>query len=164
MTYPSPPAPTAPAAPSIRRATAQDADAVAACVDAAYKHWVPVLGMRPGPMNQDYVEVLATAQAFIAENREGIRGVLILRADEQGFLLENVAVHPRARGTGLGRSLLELAEREAVAQGYDSIYLYTHELMATNIACYLARGYVEFARRCEHGLARVYMRKALLAQ
>jgi hypothetical protein len=48
-----------------------------------------------------------------------------------------------------------LREEVAASQGYGSIYLDTHERMATNIARYLARGYVEFARRCERGLARV---------
>jgi GNAT superfamily N-acetyltransferase len=115
-------------------------------------------------MNQDYDEVLSGAQVFIAEDEAGVQGVLVLRLDDEGFLLENVAVHPRVKGQGLGKRLLALAEREAIAQGHDSIYLYTHERMATNIDRYLAHGYTEFARRHEHGFARVFLRKALAAQ
>ena len=44
---------------------------------------------------------------------------------------------------------------------FDSIYLYTHEKMTENLALYVKIGYVEFDRRSEKGLDRVYMRKPL---
>ena len=88
-------------------------------------------------------------------------GVLVLAITGEGFLLENVAVDPSRRGSGLGRKLLELAEAEARREGFDSIYLYTHEKMTENLALYAKIGYVEFDRRTEKGLARVYMRKSL---
>ena len=45
--------------------------------------------------------------------------------------------------------------------GYDSIYLYTQEIMTENQALYERIGYVEYARRHEIGLDRIYMRKRL---
>ena len=45
--------------------------------------------------------------------------------------------------------------------GYDSIYLYTQEIMTENQALYERIGYVEYARRHEIGLDRIYMRKQL---
>ena len=57
--------------------------------------------------------------------------------------------------------MLEFAESEAQQQGYTSIYLYTHEKMTENLALYAKIGYVEYDRRLEMGLARVYMRKIL---
>jgi GNAT superfamily N-acetyltransferase len=62
---------------------------------------------------------------------------------------------------GLGRTLLEFAEAEARRQGFKSVYLYTHEKMTENQTLYAKIGYVEFDRRTEKGLARVYMRKLL---
>ena len=79
----------------------------------------------------------------------------------EGFLLDNVAVAPAQPGTGLGRYLLGLAEEKALARGHDSIYLYTQEIMVENRALYERVGYVEYARRHELGLDRIYMRKQL---
>jgi ribosomal protein S18 acetylase RimI-like enzyme len=61
----------------------------------------------------------------------------------------------------MGRYLLELAEDKARAAGFDSIYLYTQEVMTENQALYERIGYVEYARRTEIGLNRIYMRKRL---
>lgn len=66
----------------------------------------------------------------------------------------------RSRGTPAG-ILLVHAEREARKRGYTSLYLYTHEKMAGNIALYAHLGYVEVERREEDGFRRVFMRKAL---
>ena len=80
---------------------------------------------------------------------------------DEGFAVENVAVHPEHQGRGLGRALLELAEAEARRAGFDSLYLYTHEKMSENLALYAGIGYVEYERRSEKGLTRVFMRKQL---
>lgn len=68
---------------------------------------------------------------------------------------------PANRGRGLGRILLELAEAEARRAGFDSIYLYTHQKMTENQALYMKIGYVEYDRRVDEGLPRIYMRKRL---
>ena len=146
---------------TIRRATLADADHVAQCVDAAYGKWVPIIGMKPGPMLDDYRTVIETEVVFVAEQAGRIVGLLVLAEDAEGFLLENVAVHPDASGRGIGRALLALAESEARARGSAEIHLYTHERMASNIALYERIGYVDYAHRVESGFARVYMRKQL---
>lgn len=79
----------------------------------------------------------------------------------EGFYVDNVAVRPSVKGKGVGRRLLELAEREARRQGYESIYLATHELMAENRALYQRIGYVEYDHRVVNGYPRVFFRKAL---
>jgi ribosomal protein S18 acetylase RimI-like enzyme len=50
--------------------------------------------------------------------------------------------------------MLEHAESAAREAGFDSIYLYTHERMAENLALYTRIGYVEYDRR-PHGGARI---------
>ena len=62
-----------------------------------------------------------------------IIGVLVLVANEEMMLLDNVAVHPDRQGLGLGRQLMAFAENEAAKQGYSSLELYTHESMTENI-------------------------------
>ena len=88
-----------------------------------------------------------------------IGGLLVLRETSEGFLLDTIAVRPGHHGTSLGRRFLELAEDSAREAGRDSIYIYTQEIMAENQALYTRIGYVEYARRHEVGLDRVYMRK-----
>lgn len=146
---------------NIRIATEADAAAVAACVHAAYRHYIERIGRPPGPMLDDYAQVIRERQVHLAEARGELAGILVLQVAEDGFLLENIAVAPAHKGTGVGRVLLELAEAEARRQGFASIYLYTHEKMTENQALYAKIGYLEYDRRFEQGLARVYMRKAL---
>ena len=98
---------------------------------------------------------------IVAEVAGRIAGVLVLSPTDEGYLLDNVAVAPAYAGQGIGKSLLIRAELEAQSHGYDSVYLYTHEKMAQNIALYSKNGYVEYARREESGFRRVFMRKML---
>jgi GNAT superfamily N-acetyltransferase len=146
---------------SFRPAAAADAPAVQACVHAAYRHYVARIGTEPGPMRDDYAEVIRDRQVMVAESGGRLVGVLVLDRTKEGFLLENVAVDPAHKGAGLGRALLQWAEAEARRAGYPSIYLYTHEKMVENLALYSKIGYVEYDRRSEAGLARVYLRKKL---
>jgi GNAT superfamily N-acetyltransferase len=146
---------------SLRSATGADASKVAAIVDAAYGHYVERIGMRPRPMTDDYAEVIARGRVTVAESRGAIVGVIVLSFDDEGFLIDNVAVHPSHRGKGLGRALLEFAEAEARRMGCDSIHLYTHEMMTENLALYSRIGYVEYDRRSQGEFSLVYMRKHL---
>src|SRR5688572_27260832 len=146
---------------SLRPANERDSLGVTACVNAAYGHYVERMGTLPGPMTEDYAKVIQERQVTVAEIGGNVAGVVVLRITEEGFLLENVAVHPSHHRGGLGRALLEFAEAEARRQGFKSIYLYTHEKMTENQTLYTKIGYTEFDRRTEKGLARVYMRKLL---
>jgi GNAT superfamily N-acetyltransferase len=146
---------------SFRPANERDAAGVAAWVHAAYRHYVERIGKSPSPMTEDYAKVIRERRVSVAESRGKITGVLVLPDTEEGFLLEDVAVDPSHHGKGLGRTLIEFAEAEGRREGFESIYLYTHEKMTENQALYAKIGYVEFDRRTERGLARVYMRKSL---
>jgi GNAT superfamily N-acetyltransferase len=86
---------------------------------------------------------------------------LLLDVTDEGFLVDVIAVLPAHQGTGVGRALLELAEREAVRQGHASIYLYTNEKMTENRALYQRIGYVEYKRETLDGRTRIFMRKPL---
>ena len=146
---------------SFRPATGADAPQVAALVNAAYGHYVERIGMLPRPMTDDYSEVIANRRVTVAESHGTIVGVIVLAVDDEGFLVDNVAVDPSLRGKGLGRALLEFAEAEARRAGFDSIYLYTHEKMTENLTLYSRIGYVEYDRRSHGDFSLVYMRKHL---
>ena len=112
-------------------------------------------------MLQDYAEVIRTSQTTVAESDGEIVGLLALRQTGEGFLIENVAVDPDHQGKGLGKGAAPAGGAGSEEKGFDSIYLYTHEPMTENIALYTRIGYVEYERRTEHGLTRVFMRKRL---
>jgi ribosomal protein S18 acetylase RimI-like enzyme len=146
---------------TLRPAAAADVPTVAALVNAAYRHYVERLGFAPRPMLDDYAEVIRNKRVTVAESRGTIVGVVVLDVDDEGFVVDNVAVEPSHRGAGVGRTLLEFAEAAARSAGFDSIYLYTHEKMTENIALYSRIGYVEYARRSQGEFSLVYMRKSL---
>ena len=146
---------------SLRSAEAADASRVAELVDAAYGQYVERIGMLPGPMTNDYADVIRNRQVTVAERQGAIVGIIVLTVTDEGFLVDNVAVHPSHRGTGLGRALLQFAEAEAQRAGFDAIYLYTHEKMTENLALYARIGYVEYDRRSQGAFSRVYLRKHL---
>ena len=147
---------------SLRQATADDVDGLTRLVQSAYGHYVERLGGSPRPLLDDYAEVVASRTVTVAERDGELVGLLVTDVDEEGFVVDNVAVAPAHQGTGVGRVLLEHAEAQGRAAGYGSIYLYTHELMTENQELYARIGYAEY-KRVQHGghLSVVYMRKRL---
>ena len=146
---------------SLRPAAGNDVARVTALVQAAYHHYVARIGMEPRPMTDDYTQVMKDSRMIVAENNRTILGIIVLKVDDEGFLIDNVAVDPAWRGRGIGRELLRFAEAEARRAGFDSIYLYTHEKMVENQALYAGLGYVEYDRRSQGNFSLVYMQKYL---
>jgi ribosomal protein S18 acetylase RimI-like enzyme len=130
-------------------------------VQAAYGHYVERLGGPPRPMVDDYADVVRRNQVIVAERGGMLVGIVVLGIDDEGLFVDNVAVDPSHQGSGVGRALLEHAESEARRQGFDSIYLYTHELMTENLALYSRAGYLEYDRRPHGDACLVYLRKRL---
>lgn len=147
--------------PGIRKAQPADTPKMKNCVKAAYRHYISRMGKPPGPMLDDYSEVVRKHQAFVAELNGQVVGVLVLILQDEGILLDNFAVPPEYQGQGFGRKLVEFAESEARNQGFSHLDLYTHGCMAENIEMYKRRGYVKTERRSVRGYQRVYMRKSL---
>ena len=142
-------------------ALANDAAGVADLVEAAYAPYIARIGTKPGPMLDDYSDIIARHIVHVARAEGSIMGVVVLIEGEDAILLDNIAVAPEAQGRGIGRRLMEFAEAEAVRRGYARLDLYTHEMMTENIEIYRRRGYVETDRRSELGFPRVYLAKEL---
>ena len=146
----------------LRLATRDDLHAVEEVVRAAYSHYVARIGRKPGPMLDDYSALIEGGNVHVVELAGVVQGVLVLISEKDTMLLDNVAVAPAAQGLGLGRLMLEFAERCAIDAGYHSIRLYTNEAMTENIQLYARIGYAETHRAEEKGLRRVYMAKPLV--
>ena len=145
----------------VRPAVPQDRAAVERLVLAAYGPYVPLIGVKPGPLRDDYGAAIARGHVHVAERDGAIVGLLVLVPQPDSLLLDNIAVLPAVQGSGLGRHLLDWTEAVARNLGLKRIVLYTHEAMTRNIALYTRLGYVETHRAEEIGLRRVYMAKTL---
>jgi ribosomal protein S18 acetylase RimI-like enzyme len=145
----------------LRPAGPADVGRLAQVARTAYSHYVERLGDEPRPMADDYGAVLRDHQVTVAERGGEVVGLLVLATTDEGLAVDNVAVDPAHQGTGVGRALLAHAEASAREQGFDSIYLYTHELMTENQALYARLGYAEYDRRSHGDATLVYMRKPL---
>jgi len=144
-----------------RPATPADRPVIEEIVRQAYSPYIARIGRPPGPMLDDYEASIGKGHVFVIETDGVIQGLVVLIPETDTMLLDNVAVAPEFKGKGIGRDLLEYAERSARAAGYRAIRLYTHEKMAENIALYTRIGYVETHRAEEIGLRRVFMTKRL---
>jgi len=147
--------------PQLRPAGPDDATALASIAAAAFARYIPRIGRPPAPMLADYTQVLATAEVWIAEDDGHPAGFAAIVEHDGHLLLEPLAVHPDHQGRGLGRALLDHVEDTARDRHLAQVRLYTHETMTENIALYRARGYLQTARRTEHGSPRVHLTKPL---
>ncbi|WP_110643270.1 GNAT family N-acetyltransferase [Salinicola sp. CPA57] len=162
----------------LREARLSDLPAIEALVKAAYGHYVDRIGKIPGPIRDiddhryahhieaGHVSLLfedvTSKKSVDADNGDEPVGLLVLIPQPDTLLLDNVAVAPTAQGRGFGKVLMQVAEARARQLEFDSITLYTQELMHDNLAIYRRYGYVETRRVRERGLDRVYLRKPLI--
>jgi GNAT superfamily N-acetyltransferase len=145
----------------IRPAIPSDTDAIRAVVYAAYAVYLPQMDKPPGPMLDDYDARIAAGEAFVLDAEADVLGILILIDANGHLLLDNVATAPGAQGQGVGRQLVSFAESEARRRGYCEIRLYTHAVMADNVAYYENLGWEETHRGEQAGYQRIFMRKRL---
>lgn len=145
----------------LRKASPEDADAIAALTNAAYSKYIPSLGRKPQPMTADYHQMLAEHPAWVLCHAEKIVAVLILEHEPDTLFIYSVAVSPEHQKQGLGRRLMAFTEEQARKHGYTHIRLYTNEHMTENIALYLRIGYKEVRREPYLGSNLVHMEKRL---
>ncbi len=144
----------------IRPADAADLPAVERIVRAAYAMYIARIGKPPGPMLDDYAALVRAHCVWVAGTP--VAGLVVLLAEPDHLLLDNVAVDPAAQGQGLGRALITFAADEARRRGYREMRLYTHQTMTENIALYARTGWQETGRGEQDGFERVFFRKDVL--
>jgi ribosomal protein S18 acetylase RimI-like enzyme len=145
----------------IRPARIEDAPAVTACVNAAFGRYIERIGIPPGPMYNDYPQMIRRHPVFVLIAETNIIGVIVLVKQPRGILLDTIAVHPDHQRRGLGQRLMAFTEREALRAGYTSVTLYTNACMTESFSFYKNLGYVETERKTESGYNRIYMQKDL---
>ena len=142
-----------------RRATAADVPRVHEVIAAAYAKYRTRMERLPAPMLRDYAGLVEQGLVWVIG--DPVAGLIVLIPEPGSLLIENVAVHPDAQGTGLGRQLMEFAEQEAARRRISRVRLYTHEVMTESQAVYARLGYREDERITEDGYRRIFMSKDL---
>ena len=142
-----------------RPATAADLPAIREVVTAAYARYLGRMDRPPAPMLADYGAAVEAGRLWVTG--EPVTGLIELTEAGDSLHVANVAVHPASQGTGLGRQLMDFAERRAITLGLTRLSLYTNEVMTENQAIYTHLGYREVDRHTEDGYRRVYMEKLL---
>ena len=131
----------------VRRATADDAQAIGAVFDAAVRAGWTYLGElaeRPMFTPEDWDRLVAEHAPpnvlLVATDHAGrILGYAAAHpADGELFLL---FVHPDHGGRGIGRTLLSAAHDALRAAGCEEAFLFTHEQNERALAVYASAGY-----------------------
>ena len=145
--------------PPVRQAGAADLPVVREIVTAAYDKYLTRMDRPPAPMLRDYAPAVEAGTLWVTG--EPVAGLISLIPKGDSLLVENLAVRPEAQGTGVGRALMDFAERRARQLKLTRLTLYTHVVMTENQAIYTHLGYREVERRTADGYHRVYMEKPL---
>ncbi|MFL4903207.1 GNAT family N-acetyltransferase [Streptomyces sp. MMS24-I2-30] len=144
---------------AVRPARAADVPAVRAVTDAAYRPYVPRIGVLPQPMAADHAADVAAGKVFVTG--DPVIGLVVVEARPGHLFLDSVAVHPAAHGRGVGGRLLRFVDARARALELTEIRLYTNALMAENRRIYPKYGYEVVERRVEGPYDRIHYRKRL---
>lgn len=147
----------------MRPARPEDVPAIAALVERAYAPYVPLLGRRPAPMDDDFAARVAQGQAHVLDRDGAVVALAVIEPRGDHLWIEDLAVEPALHGGGLGRALLAFCEAQARRAGLPELRLLTNERMARNRAIYARAGFEETARREEDGFRRVFFRKVVQA-
>jgi GNAT superfamily N-acetyltransferase len=145
-----------------RPATAADLPAIREVVTAAYARYLSRMDRPPAPMLADYGAAVDAGRLWVTG--QPVAGLIELIEAGDALHVGNVAVHPGSQGTGLGRLLMDFAERRAILLGHTRLSLYTNEVMTENQAIYTHLGYREVGRHADDGYRRIYMEKLLAAR
>ncbi len=116
----------------LRRAVAADADALTACIAAAYAGYARE-GIELPDVASGVAEDIAAHLVWVHEIGSEITGGIIVSHQGAEAHLMNLAVHPDHMGKRIGSALIETALTHLVALGVAEVHLATHKDMPGNV-------------------------------
>ena len=145
-------------APVIREATPGDAEGLERCMHSAYAIYLDRMDAEQlPPLNLDYANEIQRYPTWVVEIDGTIVGGLVMVFGADLASVANIGVAQEAQGRGIGKRLLQHAERQVGARGFREIRLATHVLLSENVSLYQHLGFREESR----DESRVYLRKSL---
>ena len=145
----------------VRAAQLPDAEGLARIAARAYQQYLPLMDRPPAPMQADYSAHIAKDDVFVACLEDRLVGyAVIIRAEDDGYWLDNIAIDPDVAGRGLGKTLLGWIE-SWLSERTDSYQLYTNIVMHRNIDWYQTLGFKQTGHRTVDGYQRIYFSKNL---
>ena len=147
----------------VARITPEDAGEVLTIQRAAFVSEALIYGTADmPPLTQTLDEVraeLAEAKGWVARVGPRLVGAIRVRETADLLLIGRIAIAPDLQGEGIGRTLLEAAERDSRAPEAE---LFTGSLSEANLRLYESRGYrVTETVDQGDGTSQVFMRKTL---
>lgn len=138
---------------TLRRATSDDAPAIRALVNEAYRP-LGEMGLNFTGVSQDEETTrrrMEGRDAWLLYRADELVGTITLRArspdgDQPHLYVNQMAVRPDLQGRGLGTYLLKFAEREAMRLGLGRVRLDTALPASHLVRFYASRGFAELRR------------------
>jgi ribosomal-protein-alanine N-acetyltransferase len=127
----------------IRRATAEDVDAVARLEEVGLGDDAWSRGL----VEQGIASQLPTVSSLVAEVDGAVVGHAVASAAGEDAELQRIAVDPAYRRRGLGADLLAAVEELVAGEGAERLLLEVREDNATAAAFYETHGFEEVGRR-----------------
>ena len=125
---------------SIRQAELNDVPALAECFDIAYAPFKSKIPDLPN-VSAGMSSAIEDKSVWVAEINATVVGGIVLDPNDEYLILENVAVHPSASGSGVGKALIGCAESECLRLGLHEVRLSTHKEMKENVSLYQHLGW-----------------------
>ncbi len=143
----------------IREATLKDSEDLEVCMHLAYKNYEEIMqGEFLPPLHSNYKEEVENYSVWVIEENEEIVAGIILVFENNYASIANVAVHPNMQGKGIGKFLIDFAEKVAKEKGYIEINLATHKLLVNNILFYEKLGWIKYGGEDN----KIYMKKNII--
>lgn len=141
----------------IRRAIAEDAEAVAALIHRAFAQYRGRLDPESSALSEsaDRIRALITdAVVLVAERARQIVGCVAVQRKPDCVYAGRLAVEPALRGAGIGRRLTTAAEGQARGMAGRVLRVDVRLALTENRAFFQALGFVERAHRSHPGFDR----------
>lgn len=114
--------------PRIRSASAEDAEPLAQAYRSAYREnrWLGFPAKAESATSDEVAEWIRDCEVLVAEvEGDLVGGVRLEATDPDRVKLSRLGVRQRRKGEGVGRALLDRAERTVRERGYGAVWLTT---------------------------------------
>ena len=145
----------------IRHARLSDLQQLRYLAQTAFAPSAPGVRGRREPLRADLRELVEHEDITVFMVRNRVRGFICYHIDGPDLHIEALAVSARQRRRGVGRQLLDQADRDGLEQKCRRAIFHSNAAMFENLAYFRAKGFEEIDRRTENGFERVYMERYL---